>query len=483
MFKGFKGFIFVCIIAALIGSASAYAYYRVKNISPEKVLTSNVVQQKINDLIGDTTGGFSSLLPQFLGFTKPRTYLFLFENNTEMRPGGGFLGLYAVVRVDQGKVNVLKIEGTEVLDHQTPATWKPTAPQILTDHLGVDRWYFRDSNWSPDFAVSAEKALELYTGENGTAAQDIDTVIAFTPTVLERLMKITGPFTVEGVHFTSENVTEKLEYEVEYDFADNGRDFENRKGITKTFLDTLLSHLKTDAFLHFGDYSNLLKDLTNEKHIIVYSKDVELERVMENLGWTGRVKVPESDYVMWVDANLAALKTDHALVRTLEYRIEPKGKDFIAHAKMTYKHTGVFDWRTSRYRTYARVYVPTGAKFVSVQGALKKDRSKEVGTVEEGEELGHHWFGAFTAIEPGQTGTLEFSYILPNSIRDQIQAKKYSLLAQKQLGLVDTALTLNLNFGTTIQSAVPAEDQKDWGNTFYTVKNNLRIDRNFSVGF
>lgn len=483
MFKGFKGFLLVCCIAALIGSVSAYAYYKVKNISPEKILTSSVVQNKVNTLVGDTSGDFSSLLPQFLGFTKPRTYLFLFQNNTEMRPGGGFLGLYAAVRVERGKVTVLKVEGTEVIDRQTPADWKPTPPQIIKDHLGVDRWYFRDSNWSPDFSVSAAKALELYTGENGIAASDIDTVVAFTPTVLERLMKITGPFTVEGVYFTSDNVIEKLEYEVEYDWEDNGRSFENRKGIVKTFMDVLLEHLKDNAFLHFAEYSNLLRDLGNEKHIIFYSKDQEFERVMENLGWTGRMKAPQSDYLLWADANLAALKTDHAMVRNLQYTIEPKGDTFVAHAKMTYQHTGTFDWRTTRYRTYARVYVPSGAKFLEVKGAMKWDRSKEPGQVDEGEELEHHWFGAFIAIEPGQTGVLEFTYTLPSLVIDQIRSGKYSLLTQKQLGLVDTALTLNLNFGKNIGSATPPEDKKDWGNTTYTKESNLKIDRNFSVGF
>jgi len=483
MFKGFKGFVLVCFIAALIGSGSAYAFYKVKNISPEKILQSEVVQKKVNSIVGDTSGDFSALLPQFLGFSKPRTYLFLFENNTEMRPGGGFIGLYAAVRVDKGHIEVLKVEGTETLDGQTPATWKPTPPKVLQEHLGVDRWYFRDSNWSPDFAASAQKSLEFYKGENGIAADQIDTVIAFTPTVLERLMKITGPFTVEGIEFTPENVIEKLEYHVEYDYARNGRSFENRKGIIKVFMDALLAHLKDDAFSRLDEYTRLLQDLGNEKHIIFYSKDAELERVMQNLGWTGRVKEPAGDYLMWVDANLAALKTDHAMERNLVYSIEPRGNEFIAHAKMIYTHRGTFDWRTSRYRTYARVYVPRGSKLLETKGAMKKDRSNEPGVIDQGEELGKQWFGTFIAIEPGQVGTLEFTYTLPGGVADQIRNGKYQLLAQKQLGLPDAALTLDLNFGKNVQTALPPEEQKNWGNPVYTQQANLRIDRNFTVGF
>ncbi len=483
MFKGFKGFIFICIIAALLGSASAYAFYQIKNISPEKILNSSLVQEKVNTIVGDETGDFSKLLPQFLGFDKPRTYLFLFQNNTEMRPGGGFIGLYSTLRVDKGKIEVLKVEGTETIDRQTPADWKPTPLAILQQHLGVDRWYFRDSNWSPDFAVSADKALELYTGENGIAAKDIDTVVAFTPTVLERLMKITGPFVVEGIEFTSENVTETLEYHVEYDYARNGRSFEDRKGIVKVFMDELLLHLKENAFARFNDYTALLQELASEKHIIFYSKDPGIEKVMEALGWTGKVKSTSGDYLLYVDANLAALKTDHAMKRELTYTIEPRGNQFVAKASMKYTHTGVFDWRTSRYRTYARVYVPRGSQLLETKGAMKWDRSKEPGVIDQGEELGKQWFGTFIAIEPGQTGTLEFVYTLPASITEQINQGNYELLAQKQLGLVDTALTLDLNFGKNIQMAVPAEEQKNWGNTNYSVQSDLREDKTFRVGF
>ncbi len=483
MFKGFKGFICICFIAALIGSASAYAFYKIKNISPEKILTSNVVQKKVNSLVGDPTGDFSTLLPQFLGFSKPRTYLFLLQNNTEMRPGGGFIGVYATVRIDKGHVEVLKVEGTETLDGQAPDDWKQTPPTILKEHLKVDRWYFRDSNWSPDFSVSAQQALDFYKGENGIAANEIDTVVAFTPTVLERLMKITGPFTVEGIEFTSENVTETLEYHVEYDYARNGRSFENRKGIIKVFMDELLVHLRDNAFSQVDAYTKLVHELAKEKHIIFYSKDSELERVMGNLGWTGKVKSTSGDYLLWVDANLAALKTDHAMVRNLTYTIEPRGNELVARASMKYTNTGKFDWRTSRYRTYARVYVPEGSKLIETKGAMKTDRSKEIGTTDQGQELGKQWFGAFIAIEPGQTGTLEFLYTLPSSIREQIDAGKYELLAQKQLGLPDSALTLQLNFGKNIQTATPPEEEKNWGNQIYTFDSNLVLDRNFVVGF
>lgn len=483
MFRGSRGFIIICILAALLGSSGAFAYYKLKTASPEKILNNPLLQKKVNSLVGDNEGDFSTLLPQFLGFTKPRTYLFLFENNTEIRPGGGFIGVYSVVQVDKGRVNILKTEGTELLDKQSPADWKPNPPKILQEHLGVDRWYFRDSNWSPDFSVSANKALELFAGEKGEAASDIDTVIAFTPTVLQRLMKLTGPFIVEGIEFTADNVVEKLEYEVEYDYADNGRSFEQRKGIVKVFMEQLLEHVKNNAFLHLNDYMSVFRESANQKHILFYSKDAELQKVVARLGWTGNIKESSGDYLLWVDANLAALKTDHVMQKKLTYSFAPQEKNIIASAKMTYIHKGVFDWRTTRYRSYARVYVPIGSELLEVKGSMKWDRSKEPGVVDKGVEGEKQWFGTFIAIEPGQTGTLEFVYKLPSAVKSQIDQGKYDLFVQKQLGVENTALTISLNFGKNIQSALPAEEKKDWGDTFYTQSSDLLLDREFRVGF
>ena len=78
---------------------------------------------------------------------------------------------------------------------------------------------------------------------------------------------------------------------------------------------------------------------------------------------------------------------------------------------------------------------------------MKLDRTAGVGEVDQGEELGKKWFGAFIAIEPGQTGRLSFSYLLPNTMSEKIKNGSYTLFVQKQLGLPEMGLTLWLDFG------------------------------------
>ncbi len=464
-------YVLLFVILAVVGTG--FLVFRfVSNLTPEQILESPFLREQVKNFGGqDVDDELFDILPELLGFSSPKTYLFLFLNNTEIRPGGGFIGSYGVVKVDGGHPEVLVIDGTENLDRNTPDFWRPAPPKVITEHLGVDRWYFRDSNWSPDFQESVKKSLEFYKAEGGIAALEIDGVIGITPTVLERLMELTGPFTVHGITFTSENVTETLEYEVEYGYVDRGIAVKDRKKIMGVFLNQLISHLKRNALTNLSSYLPTVTNLLDEKHIIVSINDPELQKVFKSEGWSGEVIKNEGDYLLWVDANLAALKTDHAIDRNLSYSFEKLDDGgYMAEAKMEYIHNGRFDWRTSRYLSYARVFVPKGSELVEVVGSERN--------LDQGTELGKRWFGAFVKVEPGETGTLVFRYILPN---DVFSSDMYKLVVQKQLGTLDHGLTLDLDFGTNIDGAFPSEEKENWGDNEYVIDTDLILDREFRV--
>ena len=110
-------------------------------------------------------------------------------------------------------------------------------------------------------------------------------------------------------------------------------------------------------------YIRLMRELGDEKQVVVYALDPALQTAMDGYGWTGRVpQNVEGDYLMWVDANLGALKTDHVMKRTLSYEIDLVGDRYQATAAMEYEHQGTFDWRTTRYLSYMRVFAPSGSE-------------------------------------------------------------------------------------------------------------------------
>jgi hypothetical protein len=383
-------------------------------------------------------------------------------------------------------MNILKVEGSETLDRGTPESWRPESPVVLREHLGVNRWYFRDANWSPDFSVGAIKVLELYRGEGGKYADSIDGVIGITTDVFASLLLVTGPVAVGGINFDSANAVEKLEYEVEYGYADKGTEKTDRKDIMQPLAMMIISKLGNDWSKIATKLWPLFLDLSAEKHLFAYFIDNELQTKMESIGLAGRVGEVRNgnDALLWVDANLAALKTDYAIKRTLNYSLEKINDEWQARAAMQYTNTGKFDWRTTRYRTYARVFAPKGSVFLRGEGAMKWDRTNETGVYDSGAELERSWFGAFISVEPGETKTLTFEYVLPREVGEKIAADGYALVIEKQNGLPELGLTLNLNFDKNITKATPSEDANKYGDSVYEyATTTLRRDLSVGVDF
>ena len=480
--------IFVIAILALLLAAGCTALKHALNSSfvIEKAIEHASESDVLKQVVGEHDDLLMQAVPEILGFEKPMTYLVLFLNNTEIRPGGGFIGSYATLRLDKGKVEVLALEGSESLDARRPEHLDIKPPAPLEEHLGVTQWFFRDANWSADFAVGSQRVLELYAAEGGVAADTIDAVIGITPTVLEEMLDFLGPVTVEGITFSSDDVIERLEYDVEFGYKDRGLDMSERKNIIRPLMNEIFAKTKSKGFSDLGTLVALLRDLADRKHIMIESMDKGLHFMLDGNGWDGRiVRYTRGDYVMWVDANLAALKTDHAIERNLRYDrdIEEDGTS-VVDAEMVYMHNGSFDWRTTRYRTYARVYVPMEARLIdayivdSPTGGLSRKLTK-IDQIDTGTEEGRKWFGAFISIEPGDVRALQFHYALPSLKEDE----SYELYVQKQLGVPGYDLRVMVEMPKEVVSADPAEPRELWGNNTYIFTGKLDTDRKFRVEY
>ena len=112
-----------------------------------------------------------SLMPLASGIAgdeKNKTYLILFQNNTELRPTGGFIGSYGLMTVKSGSMGSLSIHDVYEADGQLKAHVDP--PMAFRDYMSQPNWFLRDSNFDPDFALSAQQAewfLEKETGGEG----------------------------------------------------------------------------------------------------------------------------------------------------------------------------------------------------------------------------------------------------------------------------------------------------------------------------
>jgi hypothetical protein len=429
-------------------------------------------------------------LPAAFGFPTERHYLVFFENNTELRPTGGFLGVYGLLTVKDAEITDLKTDDVYALDWPNEGKSRPAAPAPIQKYLGVAKWYLRDANWSPDFPTSAAKMEQFFREEASVAwgadkVPPIDGVIAFTPELAKGILSVIGPVQADGKTFTPDNLVDQLEFVVEREAAAKGVAIEDRKNIVSHLTDVVRAKIQAADLAQLAALARVFEKSVAEKHLRVWLKDESLQAMAARQGWTGEVKPTRDDTVMVVDANLASLKTDQAVERQYRYTLRPDAQGYVGSVAIDYENRGGFTWKTTRYRTYARVYLPPGSQLIGVRGAMADDKIKDpgrhAGKPDQGDELGRHWLGAFISVEPGEKRTLEFRFRLAPAIAASIAAGEYRLNWLKQGGLLGPSLTLDLDFGKKLTNAEPAEDRTNWGDTRYRLQTELYTDRLFSI--
>ncbi|MFH1366774.1 MAG: DUF4012 domain-containing protein [Patescibacteria group bacterium] len=420
----------------------------------------------------DEAASLSRLMPVLAGYPGTNSFLFLLQNNTELRPTGGFIGTYGVVRVKNADIISFTADNVYNLDEQYQKCLPPPAP--FKKYNKTDCWYLRDSNWSPDFPTAAEKALWFYQQEGGEQ-KEFKGVIAITPTLIESLIALTGDITVDGVKFTKDNFVDTLEYQVEQGFYQKGLEMSQRKDIIGDLSKVLIDRLYSLPQEKWKDLIDILQSNLRQKQILLYFEDKSVQNIVLEKNWGGAVRATAGDSFLLVDTNLASLKSDPGVKRTINYNLKQEDNKIIAQLQVIYRNEGAFTWKTTRYGSYFRLYVPEGSRLIDIVGTNEEKESVN--------ELGKTYFGSFMTVEPGETVKILFIYELPETIKELLSDKNYNLLVQKQAGAANYDLNLNFEFNRKIKEFSPIDKGKKESNNSLSFKTSLNQDLIFNVNF
>lgn len=412
------------IIVALIGVGGFFIFKRSDKVSMV-VNSISVAKSVINLLpIKEDTKKEVQAIDSLIGeFTKKdgveKRFLLLLQNNMELRPGGGFLGQYAVLKIKDGEVTGLTFEDANLLDQRITA--KIPTPYPFEKMMSLKKWKFRDSNFSPDYPTNVEKAKYFYRLAGGN--NNFDGVIAVNATTFERAFDLTGPISVNGVELNSSNAVLKLEEIVEKKYLlDPSIDTQNRKSVMKTLAAQMTE--KITSLNNIPKLSSFVLEELRNKDVMLNFVDEKLQSQIKEVHWDGSVTTDwGGDYFMMVDANMGALKSDYYIKRNIEYNVDLTGEKPIADVFITYKHTATYgDWRTSDYHSYLRIYTPKGTKLLE---------REMVSYPLENEEFGKTYFGFTLHTLINRETKVRLKYELPESVRQG----DYKLLLQKQSGV------------------------------------------------
>ena len=417
---------------------------------------------------------FYALAKQLLGAEGTKRYLIVFQNNTEIRPTGGFIGSFAEVKVRDGVIEHLNVPGGGSYDLQGTLQENHRAPEPL--QILSARWEFQDGNWFPDFPTSARQLMQFYQDAGGPS---VDGVLAVNATFVAELIGLLGPIEMEdyGLTINEENFIFEAQKVVEYTY-------DKAANTPKAFIGDLAPKLVERAIEKTAEDFMATLDYLNaglsRKDLQLYLSDETLEREIIERGWGGEVKWTDQDYLMVVDTNLGGGKTDGVIEQDVDVQVNISEDGTITNTlTISRTHYGIQGLLFTGVNNvdYLRVYVPKGSTLLSATGFSIPDKSlfdvpDDDWTIDDdlayglltttidpvsgtliSEEHGKAVFGNWVQTKPGTTSTVTFSYTLPfkldaleggsavlASLKSLIglpKTEQYSLLVQKQPGILD----------------------------------------------
>jgi hypothetical protein len=393
-----------------------------------------------------------------LGMNGPRRYLVLAEDPAELRPSGGFIGVYGLVTFDQGRLTERTFRNTLLLDF-APGPPYVAPPTGLGNHLLGTKysWQLADAGWSPDFPTAAQKALELYTLESGDSR--IDGVIALNTYAIDLVLGVTGPITVPeyGVTFTAGQTTMTALANTRQP-TDPSTD---RKAILASFGSELLNAMMATPTARWPDLLTALTDAGSQRQLMAWTKDAGAEALISWAGWDGAVRQDTGDYVEAVDANVAPTskynlvthRTQDLAVQlddvgnaddTLTLNWDNEADQPEASALRALPYTGT----DGMLGNYLRVLTPDRSRLQSVSGGRLVQLS---GVEDVSTEAGRTAYGLFLLEPPGQTSAT-ISWISPYPVETDDTTGLYRLTVQKEAGrpAEPLSVTVSVPEGATI---------------------------------
>ena len=391
--------------------------------------------------------------PKLLGKGKPSAYLLLFQNNMELRPAGGFIGSLAIVTFDGGRLSDVNVQDVYSLDGQLKGHVDP--PEPIKDHLGEANWFLRDSNWDPDFPVSASRA-EWFLGKE--IGKSVDGVISLDLEAAKSILGLTGPVALSdfGLEINADNLYEKTQSEVEESFFPGSQ---KKAGFLTALARALLQEVLELPSQKNASLAKALVDNLESRHVQIFLHQKEAQRAISALGFDGSFQVPAcsgncySDFLGVVEANVGVNKANYFIKRYLDMDTNFEGDSVLRRLSITFENSANSALGLSgRYKVYLRIFVPIDSEV----GEPLVGQGEEVSgfPADIKDTQGKREVGLLVEVLPGQTKTVSFSWSGESPLTFD-QNGEYRLYWRKQSGTDKDPVSLRITSPQAI-SATPS---------------------------
>jgi len=393
-------------------------------------------------------------------------FVMIFENPSEIRPGGGFVGSYADVVLENGGIKTIDVD--DIYHPDRFLDLKIIPPKQLQ---GVTSdWGARDANWFFNFPDSAKKIMKFIEASSLYEEQGVtfDGVIALNVRVMEDILKIVGPVEIPEYDLVLDDKNFLSEVQLEVETGRDKKPGQNPKKVLKFILPKVLESLSGLDNSRKKLFIDTLSYRLANKDIRFYFEDERMQNIVAGSGLGGEVyETPLSsrvDYLAVVNTNVAGGKTDAFMAQKIELVSKIMG-DGVVNNNLTISriHSGQNEknsWYRQTNQNFIKVFTPLGSNLTALTGSMPKTVKpiivnyaksgytvdKDLKTLEDTEEFikdfnayaykesGKTVFGAWFNIKAGETKQLSLTYSLEKKI-DLRPGQHFQFVFDKQSGV------------------------------------------------
>jgi len=437
------------------------------------------------------------IFPNIFGIASKRTYLVLFQNNMELRPGGGEIGSYGILKLNMGKVLDFSIHDVYDADGQLRGHVEP--PFALRRYLPSAHWYLRDSNFDVDFIKSTSSTSNFLNVETG---EKVDGVVGVDVSFIKNILHAIGPVNVPDY---KETVTDANLFELTE--AHSEKNFFPGSTQKKDFLRSLYKAIQAKIVEGNTSYFSLtqaVSDSISQKHLI-FAFNNNWQNIFTVNGWSssmfdarGKSKESINDFLGINEANLGVNKVNYFIKRKLSQNVKIEGDgSLFGQLDISYKNTST-SWPGGDYKNYLRIILPLDALISSIsindvsqsivdavtdfQIYEAKNFKPPLGLeVEKTIESEKTIYGFLVNVPVGELVKIKIQYSVPRQNTFNSNNFSYSLKIFKQPGIDSLPYSFSLYYSDNLNILKSEGLKKEDGSLSYS--ENIIGDKEISASF
>lgn len=410
------------------------------------------------------------LLPEILGYKSISNIFILVQNDHEQRPTGGAIDHIVQLSIDKGKKIHSKVLSPGEIDSLDSFTLLP--PPQLEKITGDSVWKLRDMNYNPDFPQTATNISWYLEKKLKTKAR---VIISINTQSIENLLSSKTEFASTLSNLTSEDYKQKL---------DQGEAQPYTKEIIEKIIDGLFSHK-----ISTPELSKNLSDLFISRNILLWTSNVDLEKNIQGLPFSGTVQLNNCHSSM-ASARVCLFETSHLnfsnysliplnnyLQKDITHSVTPTVLSVEHDIKVNYKYLKSAPLVNRELVEVVQLYLP---KSSIISEVILNDQILPLSEISKVSEVTLNRFQFVISTPLNKNNILNIKYITPLKER-VILPIAYSFTDIRQSGLIKSENILEINIPDMARaSAITSEVQSSPNKIIYKSENG---NINFGVNF